>query len=151
VFDPALHISLECQVTRHVVDLLRREQLALQQADISAVDPLIQEKTYQLQQLAQLADARKQWIATLGHGLDREGTEKAFRDCPDAAAAWMELIDLAKTAVQINKINGLIIDRHLRHNQRILRELRTATRATALYGSDGQHRPISPVRQLGEG
>ena len=82
MFDPALHISLECQVTRHVVDLLRREQLALQQADISAVDPLIQEKTYQLQQLAQLADARKQWIATLGHGLDREGTGKGISGLP---------------------------------------------------------------------
>lgn len=151
MFDPALQLSLECQATRHVVDLLRREQLALQQADISALDPLIQEKNYQLQQLAQLADARKQWIATLGHGLDREGTERAFRDCPDAAVAWAELLDLAKTAVQINKINGLIIDRRVRHNQRVLRELRAATQATALYGSDGQPRPIGLARQLGEG
>jgi len=150
-FDPALHIALECEATRSFIDLLLREQSALQQADLSKLEPLAEEKTYHLQQLAQLTDARNHWLAGLGYSSDRAGMERGLGDCPDVAGSWAELLRLARTAVHINKVNGLLIDQRLRYNQQTLTVLRAAAQDTSLYGSDGQPRPFCGRRELGAG
>lgn len=151
IFDPATCITRECDATRDFIDLLKREQHALQQADVSLLPPLEKEKAQQAQQLARLADARHRWLAKLGHTQDRLGIERGLETCPAAADAWRELLQLAETASQLNKINGILIHQRLRYNQQALSVLQAATRGTGLYGSDGQPRLFSAGRQLGEG
>lgn len=148
---PTLHLVLEHEATRRFVDILQREQFALQQVDVSSLDSLTQEKTRQLEQLAELADARRGWLTLHGYSTDREGMESALHDHPDVNAIWKDLLGLAETAVQMNKINGLLIDRHLRYNQQNLRIVRAAIQPVNLYGSDGQTQTGRPARQLAEG
>lgn len=151
-FDPAVRIASEHDATQNFIDLLQREQKTLQQADISTLVPLTNEKMHQAQQLAQLADARNRWLATLGHTGDRSGMERMLHDYPAAAGAWKELLQSAEIAAHLNKINGILVDQRLRHNQQALAVLQAApTQNSDLYGSDGQPRPFSGGRPLGEG
>ncbi|SEK70580.1 flagella synthesis protein FlgN [Nitrosovibrio tenuis] len=150
-FDPAACIASECDATRNFIDLLRCEQRVLEQADVFTLASLTKEKTHQVQQLAQLADARNRWLVTLGYAGDRSGMESVLNDRPAASALWKELLQLAETAVHLNKTNGVLIDQRLRYNQQALTILQAATQNSGLYGSDGQSRPFSRGRQLGEG
>lgn len=150
-FDPTLHLPLEREATRHFVDILQREQSALQQADIFGLDPLTQEKMHQLERLAQLANIRHTWLAAHGHSADHEGMERGLREYPGTDEVWKELLGLARTAMQMNKLNGLLIDRQMRYNQERLKAVQAAIQPVNLYGSDGQPRISRSARELGEG
>lgn len=150
--DPATYIATERDATLSFIDLLRREQGTLQQIDVSALAPLADEKMQQVQRLAQLADGRNRWLATLGHSGDRSGMEHVLHDYPAATDVWNELLQLAETAAHLNKINGVLIDQRLRHNQQALAVLQAASsRDSGLYGSNGQPQASSGGHPLGEG
>jgi flagella synthesis protein FlgN len=151
VFDPLTGITRERDETQNFIDLLEREQRALRQADVSSLLTLAREKAEQAQQLIRLADVRNRWLVTLGYTRDRNGMGLQSCDSPTAADAWRELLQLAETASQLNKINGILIGQRLRYNQQALSVLQAATRSAGLYGADGQPTLFSGGRQLGEG
>lgn len=153
VFDPLAGITRERDETRNFIDLLEREQRALRHSDVSSLLTLVKEKAQQAQQLVQLADARNRWIVELGYTRDRSGMEEGLKICdsPGAVDTWRELLQLAETASQLNKINGILIGQRLRYNQQALSVLQAATRSAGLYGADGQPTLFSGGRQLGEG
>ena len=152
-FNPSVSIAQERDATRNFIGVLEQEQHALQQADVSLLLPLTKEKASQAQQLTRLADARNQWLAKHGYSRDRSGMERGVKDCdsPDAADAWRELLQLAETASQLNKINGVLIAQRLRYNHQALTVLQAATHSAGLYGADGQPQLFAGGRQLGEG
>jgi len=151
-FDPVAGLASECEATRDFIGLLQREQRTLQQADISALITLANEKTHRMQQLIQMADMRNHWLATLCHAGGRTSMEQVLLNYPAATGVWKELLQLSEVAAQLNKINGVIVDQRLRYNQQALAVLQAATsRNSDLYGSDGQPRPFSGGRRLGEG
>ena len=155
-FDPVACVAREHDAALDFIDILRREQHALHHTDGSLLLALAMEKSRQAQQLAQLADARNRWLAMLGYPQDRMGMERSLQDCPDAAGAadtWQKLLQLAETASQLNKINGILVAQRLRYTQQRLSALQSAThsaRSAGLYGSDGQPQPFSGGRRLGE-
>ena len=150
IFDPAHSINAECEATRNFIEILRREQLALRQADVSMLLPLAHEKAQQAQQLAQLSEARKRWLSMQGHAPDRSGVEDELRNFAGASEAWQEFIQLAETARQLNEINGNLVGQRLRYNQQAIAALQEATHVTGVYGCDGHTQPFSGGRQLGE-
>jgi flagella synthesis protein FlgN len=150
IFDPTRSINAECEATRTFIEILRREQSALRQAEVSILLPLAQEKAHQAQQLAQLSEARRRWLVMHDHPTDRSGVENGLRNFPGAAKAWQELVQLAETASQLNKINGNLVGQRLRYNQQAIAALQEATHSTGVYGCDGHAQPFSGGRQLGE-
>lgn len=152
-FDPVAGIARERDETQNFIDLLEREQRALRQADVSSLLTLAKEKAQQARQLIQLADTRNRWLATLGCTRDRNGMEQGLQSYGGAGAAdtWRELLQLAETASQLNKINGILIGQRLRYNQQALSVLQAATRSAGLYGADGHPTLFSGGRRLGEG
>ena len=46
IFDPSRSINAECEATRNFIEILRREQSALKQAEVSMLLPLAQEKAH---------------------------------------------------------------------------------------------------------
>lgn len=154
IFDPLACISCERDATRNFIDILRHEQAALQQPGASLLLSIANEKAHQAQQLAQLADARNYWLRKLGYTQDHIGMERGLRDCPAAADVWEELLQLAETASQLNKINGVLVGQRLRYTQQAISVLQASTHGgpnTSLYCSDGQPQPLFGGRQLGEG
>ena len=104
--------------------------------------------------MAQLSDARNYWLRKFGYTQDHIGMERGLRDYPAAVDAWEELLQLAETASQLNKINGILVGQRLRYTQQAIRYSRASTHGgpnTRLYCSDGQPQPFFGGRQLGEG
>ena len=153
VFDPFAGIANERDAVRVFIDVLRREQHALQQADVSVLLPLAAEKASHAQQLAKLAQAREQWLAVPDSLEDQGDMECRLADHPTAAMAWQELLQLTETAHQINEINGILVNQRLRYNQQRLFALQAAAHGlhdNGLYGSNGQPQIFSGGRRLGE-
>lgn len=153
VFDPVAGIANERDAVRVFIEVLRREQHALQQADVSVLLPLAAEKANHAQQLADLTRAREQWFAAPDSPANPGSMEGRLADYPAAAGAWRELIQLAETAHQINEINGILVNQRLRYNQQRLSALQAAAHGIhndGLYGSDGQPQTFSGGRRLGE-
>ena len=153
VFDPVAGIANERDAIRVFIDVLQREQHALQQADVSVLLPLAAEKANHAQQLAELACAREQWLAVPDSLGNRDSMEGRLADYPAAAGAWGELVHLAETAQQINEVNGILVNQRLRYNQQRLSALQAAVHGVhndGLYGSDGQPQNFSGGRRLGE-
>lgn len=152
-FDPIAGIANERDAVRVFIDVLRREQHALQQADVSVLLPLAAEKASHAQQLAELTQAREQWLAVPDSFEDQGDMERRLADHPTAAMAWQELLQLTETAHQINEINGILVNQRLRYNQQRLSALQAAARGlhdNGLYGSNGQPQIFSGGRRLGE-
>jgi flagellar biosynthesis protein FlgN len=152
-FDPIAGIASERDAVRVFIDVLRREQHALQQADVSVLLPLAAEKASHAQQLAELTQSREQWLAVSDSFEDQGDMERRLADHPTAAMAWQELLQLTETAHQINEINGILVNQRLRYNQQRLSALQAAARGlhdNGLYGSNGQPQIFSGGRRLGE-
>jgi flagella synthesis protein FlgN len=153
VFDPIAGIANERDAVRVFIDVLRREQHALQQADVSVLLSLAAEKASHAQQLAELTQAREQWLAVPDSLEDQGDMERRLADHPTAAMAWQELLQLTETAHQINEINGILVNQRLRYNQQRLSALQAASRGlhdNGLYGANGQPQIFSGGRRLGE-
>lgn len=153
VFDPIAGIANERDAVRVFIDVLRREQHALQQADVSVLLSLAAEKASHAQQLAELTQAREQWLAVPDSLEDQGDMERRLADRPTAAMAWQELLQLTETAHQINEINGILVNQRLRYNQQRLSALQAASRGlhdNGLYGANGQPQIFSGGRRLGE-
>lgn len=153
VFDPIAGVPRERDATLAFIDVLRREQHALQHSDASLLLSLATEKARHAQQLAQLTNTRNCWLAMSGYSQDRVGMERGLQDWPAAADSWRDLLQLAETANELNNINSIIVGQRLRYNQQRLSALQAATRSAqgaGLYGSDGQPQPFPGGRMLGE-
>lgn len=154
IFDPVACVTCERDATRNFIDVLRREQHALQQVDLSLLLPVATEKARQAQQLAQMGDARNHWLSSLGHTGDRSGMKHALDRYPAAASVWQELLQFAETANQLNRINGILLGQRVRYNQQGIAALQAATQpaqSARLYGSNGQPQTFLGGRRLGEG
>ncbi len=150
--DPASNIAHERDATRNFVDLLRREQHALQHADVALLLPLAAEKAQRAQELAELAETRNCWLSAQNQPGNRGEAGQGVRDDPGTADAWNELCQLAQTADELNTINGILIGQRLRYIHQRLSVLQTSGLAsnTSLYGSDGHPALFSGGRILGE-
>jgi flagella synthesis protein FlgN len=153
VFDPATRIAAECDATQDFIRLLQREQGILREKDVSELLALSREKGSQAQRLVELAGERNRWIESLGCSHDHAGMERALQGHPEAAEAWSQLLQLAQTASELNKINGILINQRLRYNTQALAALQGPVQSAGLaglYGADGQPRLFKGSRRLGE-
>ena len=56
-----------------------------------------------------------------------------------ADALWQEVLGLTREAKELNRVNGILINKHMNNNQSALRALRMPVQGgSALYGPSGQ-------------
>lgn len=136
---------------RGFLDLLENEQQALIGGDVERLLPLAAEKNDLLRRLAQLGEARGKALLAAGLATDRQGMEGWLERHPEPAGAkrvWQELLTLAEKAGALNQTNGKLIATRLANNQQALSTLMAAANQAALYGPDGQARPVGGGRRL---
>jgi flagellar biosynthesis protein FlgN len=108
-------------------------------ADALDLNELVQARRALLQKnIPQLSDASiRTWLGT---------------HCPEGLTIWQKALALAKRSQQLNRTNGELIQKKLRHNQQALAVLSNAVNKASLYGPDGQPN-FSPGsgRSLGSG
>lgn len=142
----------EAEQLRGFLALLEREQQALAAGDVDRLLPLAEEKGVLFTRLAGLGEARNQALAAESLPPDRPGVEAwldRHPELPGARKAWQDLLKLTLKARELNQLNGKLIGTRLASNQQALSVLLEAANQAALYGPDGQARPLGGGRSLG--
>ena len=139
---PASTLSLEQQHVTSLLELMKQEQALLVAADADGLAELTPRKNALLQALADLSAERHAALLAAGCEGSEAGMEPwlAVSGSADARTQWEHLLDLARQAKEINRVNGMLINKQLAHNQGVLNALRmpAGPEAGGVYGSSGQ-------------
>lgn len=151
---PTSPISTVSTETRHVsalIALMRQEQALLVAADADGVAELTPRKNDLLRELAALSATRHAALAAAGCAGSEAGMEPwlAVGGSAEARAQWEALLDLARQAKELNRVNGMLINKQLAHNQGVLNALRMPAGADAagVYGASGQTLGSGPSKR----
>jgi flagella synthesis protein FlgN len=145
-------LQQEAAQVRGFLDLLQREQQALVAGEVEGLMALAAQKSETIARLASLAEARNRALAAESLAADRAGVEVWLERNPAQAGArrsWQELLAITVQARNLNELNGKLIAARLASNQQALAALFSAASQAALYGPDGQARPVGSGRSLG--
>lgn len=140
-------------MARALLDLLNKEQAQLIAAEIDALTALTEEKTVLVTRMSALAAERHQALAVAGFAATEAGMQAwlANRQPETTCQAWQELLQLARTAREVNRSNGMLIGKHLARNQGALNILKGGRQGQALYGPNGQSAVTAAGRGLAIG
>jgi len=139
----------EAAQLRSFVALLEQEEKLLVSGQTDALMTLATLKTEQYRKLQRFNDDRLRLLAQIGLPANDDSVRKLCGNEASAAAPWDAVLDLAREARTRNTRNGKLITELMQHNQAALTTLLSAADQPALYGSDGQSRPVGGGRKLG--
>jgi flagella synthesis protein FlgN len=127
-----------------LVDVLKSEQAALTQAPsmtlMDEINAITARKNQLIAEISQLGKLRNSELAKLGFS-GRDTTMPSWLQDQSQKDCWAILIKHTKKANELNRVNGLLISRHLLRNRTTLQVLTKHHRSStmpSLYGSDGQ-------------
>ena len=139
---PINTVPQEQQHVSSLIELMKQEQQLLVAADADGLAHLTPRKNALLQALAELSAQRHAALAAAGCDASEAGMEPwlAVSGNDEARAQWQALLALARDAKELNRVNGMLINKQLAHNQGVLNALRMPAGADAggVYGSSGQ-------------
>lgn len=139
---PSATLAQEQQHVSELIALMKQEQQLLVAADADGLATLTPHKNALLQALADLSAQRHAALLAAGCEAAESGMEPwlAAGGNADARARWEALLALAREAKELNRVNGMLINRQLAHNQGVLNALRMPAGAEAggVYGASGQ-------------
>jgi flagella synthesis protein FlgN len=147
---PNSTLSAEQQLVASLVDMMKQEQQLLVNADADGLAALMPQKTKSVQQLASLSGERHRALGAAGFAASESGMEPwlAANGAPDARAGWEQLLALTAQAKELNRVNGMLINKQLAHTQTVLGALRPASAgAAAVYGPGGQSMGGGPSKR----
>jgi flagella synthesis protein FlgN len=139
---PLDSLRAEHQAMWALLDILKQEQQHLVVADIEGLTSLTAEKSALVAQMASLAQSRHGALAAAGFLPQEAGMEAWVAASGDAEATqlWQGLLAHTHEAKEMNRINGMLINKHMSHTQGALQALRPqAAAANNLYGPSGSH------------
>jgi len=149
---PHATLTSEHERIAALVDLMKQEQQLLVAADADALGELTPRKVALVQELAQLSRQRHGALGTAGFIAAEAGMEPwlAARGDDAARAAWSQLLAATAEAKELNRVNGMLLNRQMAHNQTVLNALRTPAAApeSTLYGAKGQTFGSAPSRRF---
>ncbi|MFC0253150.1 flagella synthesis protein FlgN [Massilia consociata] len=139
---PIHTVPLEQQHVSSLLELMKQEQALLVAADADGLAELTPRKNALLQELAALSAQRHAALAAAGCEGSEAGMEPwlAVGGNPEARAQWEQLLHLAREAKELNRVNGMLINKQLAHKQGMLNALRmpAGLEAGGVYGASGQ-------------
>jgi flagella synthesis protein FlgN len=143
-------IHEEHQAALSLLAVLRQEQLKLVDADIDGLLDLTAEKTKAVARMSELANHRHRALAAAGFAASEAGM-LAWLDgvAPaDGRQHWQDLLSVLASAQELNRTNGLLINKQLTRNQQALNVLQGGAQAGNFYGPNGQATMTSIGRRL---
>lgn len=138
---PAHGLEQEHQAASALLQLLLQEQSRLVEADVDGLLRITGEKAALANRIADLARERYARLGTAGFEASENGM-LAWLDSGAATAqekgSWNTLLSVAKSVKEQNRVNGLLIARHMARNQSALNVLQGNTQDGGFYGPSGQ-------------
>lgn len=142
ISSPTQTLAAEHQHLSALVVLMKQEQQMLVALDADALTDLTPKKNALVAELAALSRQRHGALAAAGCEGSEAGMEPWLAVGGNGAAReqWETMLATAREAKELNRVNGMLINRQLAHNQGVLNAMRTPTNAPAgaIYGASGQ-------------
>ena len=139
---PTQTIAAEHQHLDALVALMKQEQQSLVTLDADELSSLTTQKHALLASLSNLSQQRHAALRAAGCDGSEAGMEPwlAASNDSDGREQWARMLNAAREAKDLNRVNGMLISKQLAHNQGVLNALRTPTNAPtgAIYGASGQ-------------
>jgi flagella synthesis protein FlgN len=135
-----------------LIDLMKQEQQFLVAARTDGLDTLTPLKLQLVEQMGALAAQRHLSLESAGYA----GSETGMADWvqhkadPLIVAAWQQALARMREAKELNRVNGMLINKQMMHNQVLIQAMRTPADAadTSFYGPSGQATPVHGKRRL---
>jgi flagella synthesis protein FlgN len=130
----------ESQAISRLVEILEGEQNCLISADIQQVQTLVDEKSKVLQVLNTFSQNRYKLLSKAGFAANESGMADWLRSDKKnvAQSAWLATQQLLVKAKELNRVNGILINKHFIRNQQTLNALQGRAEAGGVYGPNGK-------------
>ncbi|SDK12295.1 flagella synthesis protein FlgN [Methylophilus rhizosphaerae] len=138
---PAISFDADAMLVAKLIQDLQHEQTALVSADMATIEKLVDNRAELLQALGEAANQRYVALAAAGFEGNETGMEKwlKLRSSQGTDRAWMDFQQQLAQAKELNRLNGLLINKHFQRNQERLDVLQgKSSGSTQLYGKNGQ-------------
>lgn len=149
---PHTTLQDELKTITCLIDLMKQEQQFLVAANTDGLATLTPLKTQLIEHMAALAAQRHQSLAQQGFAASETGmTSWLVRmSNPSVDASWQQLLAKTADAKELNRVNGMLINKHMAHNQGLINAMRTPAGAadTSFYGPQGQATAVTGKRRL---
>jgi len=121
-----------------LLDVLRQEQQGLVSMTVEVVDQTSAQKATLVARMATLAEARHRALAAAGQAPTEAGMEAWLAQSgPDLLPLWTDLLRRTREAQELNRVNGVLINRHMAFTNGALAALRPAAQRSNVYGPTG--------------
>lgn len=147
---PGLSLAEEFAALSRLQALLQSEQDALKLGAVDTLPDLINSKARIISEITVLADSRHQALTAIG----REASENSMQEWVEEVGTdtekqqWSELLALAANLKELNRLNGVLINKHTQTNQQMM-SLFSGMVGTNFYGPDGQSSIKTNARKFG--
>lgn len=120
--------------------LLKSEQSSLIENDIDAIETLLDQKAQLLQALGSSSKSRYEALASQGFEASESGMSQwIVKQQAAVRNAWVGLQRMLNEAKELNRVNGMLVNKFFRRNQQMLALLQSGGNQSAgLYGANGQ-------------
>lgn len=139
---PLNSLREEEHIMSTLLDVLKQEQQLLVSAEIENLPAVTTRKTALVTQMTLLSAQRHRALGKSGFPAQESGMDAwiaasgAARE--EAAALWQALLDHTRQAKELNRINGMLINKQMSHTQGALQALRPPGAAqNSFYGPGG--------------
>jgi flagella synthesis protein FlgN len=152
IASPGATLRNEQQLLASILDVMKQEQQLLVSADADGLAAITPEKLTLAQQLGEMSRLRHMALAGAGFAGDESGMEPwlAVGGNDGARAEWDRLLDLTRQAKEINRVNGMLLNKQLAHTTGVLNAVRgnTGSGTGGVYGASGQTLAAGPSRRF---
>ena len=145
---PMTSLPEEQQVMTLLLELLKQEQAHLVSADIDSLTEVTAQKSALVGEMAALAKVRHNALGAAGFAAQESGMQ-AWMTASGSSAdnrLWQQVLDLTRAAKEINRVNGMLINKHMVQSQGALNALRPNAQGGDVYGPSG-HASNAPANR----
>lgn len=150
IASPGATLRDEQQLIGSILELMKSEQQFLIGADADGLSSITPRKLQLAQQMAELARLRHKALDAAGYPALDAGMEPwlAAAGNDELRSQWRQLLDLTREAKELNRVNGMLVNKQMAHTQAMLNALRPAGNgAAAVYGPGGHAAPSGPSKR----
>ena len=149
---PQATLQDELKLINCLIDLMQQEQQFLVAANTDGLATLTPLKTDLVEQMGKLALQRHQSLEAEGFVASETGMDSWVVRSANAviSANWKQVLERMREAKELNRINGMLINKQMMHNQILIQAMRTPADAadTGFYGPSGQTTAVNSKRRL---
>ena len=136
----SISFQQDAKFVSNLLEVLTREQSSLVIADIDAIETAMEEKSFLLQNISLTANARYALLAASGFEANESGMIDWLKRQAKSALneSWERFQKSIIQAKEMNRLNGMLINKHFNRNQQLLNHLQGNSANGSVYGKNGQ-------------